>query len=63
MVLINGSQILLPNDYQRNIDYIQCKEDFVGKGVSSQFSKIFLKENTIALQKNEMTLKRQPTFC
>lgn len=35
MVLINGSQILLPNDYQRNIDYIQCKKDFIGKGVSS----------------------------
>lgn len=32
MVLINGSQILLPNDYQSNIDYTLWKEDFVGGG-------------------------------
>lgn len=53
MVLINGSQILLPNDYQRNIDYIQWKKDFVGNGVSSQFSKIFFKR-----KHNSLTEKR-----
>lgn len=40
--MINGSQTLLPNDYQRNIDYIQWKEDFVW-GEKNSFSKIFFK--------------------
>lgn len=53
---MNGSQTLLPNDYQRNIDYIQWKEDFVWGRKKIVLAKYFLKQNIITPQKKR-TLK------
>lgn len=58
MVLINGSQIQLPNDYQRNIEYISTKRIWGGvcRGEIYTFrKKIFLYEKDGSLmEKNKL---------
>lgn len=58
MVLINRSQILLPNDYQRNIDYIHWRETLVDGGAGSlQLRQNIFKKRT---QKNRTLLRDNP---
>lgn len=64
MVLINGSQIQLPNDYQRNIEYISTKRIWGGvcRGEIYTFrKKIFLYEKDGSLMEkiNFMALQSQ----
>lgn len=62
MVLINGSQILLPNDYQKYRLYSVERGFCWGGRVVHSLAKYFKKGNIVALQE-KATLKRQPRFC
>lgn len=55
--MINASQILLPNDYQRNIDYIQWKKGFVWGEKIYSFSKISLKREHSSLTEKKGLLR------